>query len=257
MGYLGTLRAVLVLAATAALIGVLPARADACIANVIPAYFAPGPSSPWEQVIASPAAGVTMILNPASGPGAGPDPLYQDTVRRAQQAGISVVGYVHTSWGARKASLVRAEIDRYRSWYGADGIFFDEAATSAASLSYYRGLYRHVKADPDATVTLNHGTVPDERYMTVTDVAVIFEGDRHSYRTAMMPAWASSYAPGRFADLVYDAPADSFEAVLEQAKARRVGQLYVTDDVLSNPWDALPSYYEAERMTLEGGCAAA
>ena len=233
------------------------ARADACATNMIPAYFAPGATSPWEQVIATTAPGTTMILNPSSGPGASPDAAYQETVRRAQAAGIRVLGYVHTSWGNRKSQLVRAEIDRYESWYGADGIFFDEAATSATQLPYYRALYRHVKSATGGLVVLNHGTVPDERYMGAADVAVIFEGTADAYSSAAAPAWRDAYGPHRFADLVYAAPAEMLSSVMATAGVRGIGHLYATDDVLDNPWDTLPTYYDGERDALAEACAAA
>ena len=50
---------------------------------------------------------------------------------------------------------------------------------------------------------------------------------------------------------------DSFHALridaylLATARAQNVGWIYVTDDVLANPWDALPSYWEAERAGVE------
>lgn len=246
------------LAALALASAATPARADACTTNMIPAYFAPGATSPWEQVIASTAPRTTMIVNPASGPGDSPDPAYQETIRRAQAAGVRVLGYVHTSWGARKSARVRAEVDRYASWYDVDGIFFDEAATSAAQLSYYRTLYRHVKTTSGGgQVVLNHGTVPDERYMEVSDVAVLFEGSAAAYSTAPSAAWRHAYGPDRFADLVYAAPPESLSQIMATAEARGVGHLYATDDVLDNPWDTLPSYYDSERDALTESCAAA
>ena len=231
------------LAALAAGFTATPAPADACTASMIPAYFPPGATSPWEQVIASGAPGTTMILNPASGPGASPDSAYRKTVRRAQASGVRVLGYVHTRWGRRKSTRVRDEVDRYASWYGVDGIFFDEAATSATQLSYYRKLYRHVKRTSDGQVVLNHGVAPDERYMQVADVAVVFEGSAAAYLSAAPAAWRDAYHPRRFADLVYAAPAQSLPQIRARAKARGVGHLYVTDDVLDNPWDALPRFW--------------
>lgn len=254
------IRMVQLLAALAAVglgLAATAARADACATNMIPAYFAPGATSPWEQVITTGAPGTTMILNPASGPGTSPDVAYQETVRRAQANGIRVLGYVHTSWGNRKSTRVRAEIDRYGSWYGIDGIFFDEAATSATQLSYYRALHRHVKSTTAGLVVLNHGTVPDERYMEVTDVAVVFEGSVDAYLNAQPAAWRGAYARDRFADLVYAAPAETLSSVMATADARGVGHLYATDDVLDNPWDSLPTYYDGERDALAEACAAA
>lgn len=230
-------------------------RAAACSTTMIPAYFYAGPL--WDEVITSPGGPTTMILNPASGPGTTPDPTYQGTVQRARAAGVRVLGYVHTSWGLRRSSTVRAEVDRYASWYRVDGIFFDEAATGSSALSYYRGLHRHVKSTIGGHVALNHGTIPDRRYMDVSDVSVTFEGDSAAHASAVAPTWGTAYGPGRFAHLVYDADGAELDGVVARAGALRVGNLYVTDDRLNNPWDTLPSYFSSERSLLARGCAAA
>lgn len=40
---------------------------------------------------------------------------------------------------------------------------------------------------------------------------------------------------------------------VEKAKEAGIGWIYVTDDVLPNPWDTLPSYWEAEIAAIQGG----
>lgn len=231
-------------------LAVPPARAEACQTSLVPAYFQPGVESPWEYAMARAVPGTTMILNPASGPGNAPVAGYQNTVRRARLAGIAVIGYVHTSWGKRSLRTVRAEVARYQAWYGVDGIFFDEAATSPRALPYYRSARRQTKKTGNARVVFNHGTVPHQRYMRLADVAVIFEGNADEYQRSAMPPWASAYPAHRFAALVYATPQQALQGVLGAARQRGVGYVYVTDDVLSNPWDRLPSYYDTERTAL-------
>ena len=49
--------------------------------------------------------------------------------------------------------------------------------------------------------------------------------------------------------------ATDLDGVLSRAAARHASRLYVTDDVLDNPWDTLASYYEQEAAALTSGCA--
>lgn len=53
-----------------------------------------------------------LIINPASGPGAAVDPAYASTTREMQAAGIKMLGYVSTSYGARNSSLVQEDVDK-------------------------------------------------------------------------------------------------------------------------------------------------
>lgn len=59
--------------------------------------------------------------------------------------------------------------------------------------------------------------------------------------------WFLQYRPRRFANLVYDVPtADDMEDALDKAIRFNAGYIYLTDDVLSNPWDSLPEYWDEE-----------
>src|SRR5688572_12572672 len=139
--------------------------------TIIPAYFYPGPL--WDQAIAAGPTVSTMIMNPASGPGSARNIDYVNVVTRAQAAGINVIGYVHTLYGARDPQLVKQEVDAYYSWYGVDGIFFDEVASSAAQLAYYDSICAHVRLQAGSPfVVLNPGVYPDEGYVTLADVLI-------------------------------------------------------------------------------------
>ena len=36
-----------------------------------------------------------------------------------------MLGYVPTGWAGRPLDAVKADIDRYRQWYGVEGVFLD------------------------------------------------------------------------------------------------------------------------------------
>jgi hypothetical protein len=59
--------------------------------------------------------------------------------------------------------------------------------------------------------------------------------------------WFLEYRPRRFANLIYDVPtADDMEAALDKAIQFNAGYIYLTDDLLPNPWDTLPPYWEEQ-----------
>jgi hypothetical protein len=172
-------------------------------------------------------------------------------VRTAREAGTRVLGYVSTSYAARDLNLAMADVDRYHSWYGVDGIFVDEAAHTDERLGYYRALSSHVRASRDQLIVLNPGVVPARRYFDAADVVVTFEGPYTEYPAALerMPDWVRRMPPKRIAHLVYAASAEHARRVVEART--EAGYLYVTSESLPNPWGALPPYLDKEEALLE------
>ena len=68
-----------------------------------------------------------MILNPATGVGAGsaPDPDFQAAAQAGADAGSVVLGYSSTADGLRPIGQVEADVRNYKAWYGVTGIFLD------------------------------------------------------------------------------------------------------------------------------------
>lgn len=219
-----------------------------CRSALIPAYVPP--SAIADLVERSDRARV-LIVNPSSGPGTRPHPAYQRAVRTAREAGTRVLGYVSTSYAARDLNLAMADVDRYHSWYGVDGIFVDEAAHTDERLGYYRALSSHVRASRDQLIVLNPGVVPARRYFDAADVVVTFEGPYTDYPAALerMPDWVRRMPPKRIAHLVYAASAEHARRVVEART--EAGYLYVTSESLPNPWGALPPYLDKEEALLE------
>jgi len=218
----------------------------------IPSYFYPAPL--WDQMAQAHTAVQIAIINPNSGPGAARNADYVAQVQRSQAAGLTILGYVHTSYGARADTDIKAEIDTYAIWYHVDGIFFDEASTDCARQSYYVGLTAYAKQRTSShravRTVLNPGTQTNECYLSAADVIVTFEGDASAYQSGYSaPSWVANYAPGRFWHLIYNVPtAQQMRTIVQLSKERRAGWVYVTPDNLPNPWDTLPtgSYWSGE-----------
>ena len=217
----------------------------------IPAYYES--SSLWAQSISqSPRVGGYVILNPIDGPGNAVVSSYVTLIKNVQAAGVKVIGYVATGYGAVSASTAKTYVDRYKAWYGVDGIFFDEVSADSAQVSYYQGLANYVKATAGTFVSLNPGTIPDEAYMNVADTVCIYEDAYDNFVSWKNPSWINKYPASKITYLIYDAPdSASVTNAITLTKQRNGGYLYVTNDNLPNPWDTLPPYWSQE-LSLMG-----
>ena len=227
--------------------------ATACEQLAVPAYFSP---AYWEAAIHSKNPPADMILD-VSGIGAGnaPDGEFQSLVAEARAAGITILGYSSTEDGQRPAAQVETDVRDYAAWYGVTGIFLDRVSGKPRQLGYYKQLAGFIhRAHPGAQVWLNPGVYPDQRYMSVGDVVMVFEGTYAQFLTDAVPGWASQYPAAKFADTIYATPAAVLGSTLQMAQRRSAGHVYVTDLVGSNPYQGLPSYWQAEDADTAARC---
>jgi len=212
----------------------------------IPSYVYPCTGTSgcyWDQLNnGAPTVGLA-IINPNSGPGASKDQNYADQTVRTQAQGILVTGYVHTSYGARAAAIVKSEVDLFYTWYGVDGIFFDEVNNVCTTQAYYQDLYNYVKSKSPTKnkVVLNPGTNVPECYITAGDILLTFESTYSSYLSFQPDAWVNNYPANRFWHLIYGTTQANMPNAIQLSKNRRAGWVYVTPDGLPNPWDTLPT----------------
>jgi hypothetical protein len=243
---------------------------------IVPAYGNPCCGSGrelWQALIDAARPGVLdVILNPDSGPGQSPietnyiqaDGRTGPLIELAER-GASILGYVHTSYGRRELADVLAEIDRYYDaeyYRGAafrpSGIFIDEMSNDLADLAYYQSIRRHLRAKSDSAALVGNPGVSSvldssrgaagwtvDDYATLYDRLVTFEDNALAYRNAFsLPAWVRGQPASRFAHIVHtESLPEKLTIDLQLAAARNVGTLYVTDDVLPNPYDRVPSFW--------------
>lgn len=212
-----------------------------------PAWYAPA-AYIWDDVAAAASqVPITAIINPNSGPDGGPpNSDYAHGLAELRAAGVSLLGYVATGYGARSAAAVKADIDLYDAYFDVDGIFLDEADNTPTGLAYYTDLYAYIHSRSNLSdVVINPGIGTAEEYLSApaADTAVIFEVDQ-GWTNHVPAAYVSNYPPQRFAVLLYDvADAATMRAYVDLAVRRHIGYLYVTDDRGANPWDTLPTYW--------------
>jgi hypothetical protein len=229
----------------------------ACRHTFVPAY--PWSSSFWTQAIDSKPAPGVMILNiTGTGAGTAPVPHFQSLVKRAQKAGIRVLGYSSTEYGQRPAAAVEADARNYTAWYKVNGMFLDLTANTSGELGYYKNLASYIHGvDPWSVIWLNVGAYPVQGYMSAGNVVVAFEGSYASYRGLQVPSWTSHYKASRFADVIYATPASDLASAVSLSRQRRTGNLFVTSLAGSpDPYSALPSYWTREVGEVTSGCPA-
>ena len=229
-------------------------KASSCQSTFVPAYFYS--STIWAQATDTRPAPAVMMLNVDSGPGTGPLSHFQTLVTQAQDAGITVLGYVSTSYGQSALSTVETQVQEYKSWYGVTGIFLDLTQGTPGEFSYYRTLANFIRSNiPNGVIWLNPGDYPAPEFMSIANVVMVFEGPYSAYRSDQVPSWISQYPPSQFAHVIYDTSASDLASAVSLSRERRAGHLFVTDlNLPGNPYDALPSYWSREAGAVTAPC---
>jgi len=236
--------------------------------QTVPSYFplwSPAGRADWSAMCAGMDAtgeGSTAIANVDSGPWTQVDPNFVWAIDDCHSAGNNVIGYVHTSYGARAIPDVRADIDRWYQFYPTiDGIFFDEVATApdttatgcdpscATVQQYYQQLYDKVHATGGALqndVILNPGTPPQPPWMfepPAGDEVVVFEGSAATYLAWTPPDWVQLQPATDFVHLVYAVAPEQLSSVRQHAIDTNAEHTYFTDQDMPNPWSKLSQYW--------------
>jgi hypothetical protein len=204
---------------------------------------------------------IIAIINPNSGPIAtGPDSSYTTYMTKLKNAGVVMVGYVHTSYGTRDIATVESEIDTYvRLYPGIVGIFLDEASADASEISYYTSVYSHIMSKGLVHSILNPGTQPDQGYVAISTNIVIFESDAASYNSnfaswvacAPTAAEKSGYKY-HYSGIAYAASSSQMTSLVSEFSAAGMGLVYVTDGTLGGgTYNALPSYFTSETSAVD------
>ena len=211
-----------------------PARAAAAPSVAVPAYF--WSSTEWDRMLVSSEQLRYVVTNPDSGPGTVSYPTFVNKVAAARAQGATVVGYVDTAYGARSLATVKADIDKFRTWYGVNAFFFDQTPYDCAQISYYQDLEDYVRAQVGGFTFLNPGMNPQECYLGVADVVVNFEGSEASYNAWTPAPYAAGYPADRFWHIVYSVDPSHAAALLSSAASRNGGLVFLTEQGMPNPF---------------------
>jgi hypothetical protein len=231
---------------------------------LIPAYSNPccgGGPNMWSTLIATQTnenIQLHVIFNPASGPGISVDPNYvaadgTGPLADLKNTGSVIYGYVATGYALRPTANVELEIDLYFDtlYEGLiDGIFFDEMSNDLAYTDYYVQLNSYVKTklagasvigNPGLSVAINPSqqtAFSADDYGSSVDILVSFEQTAANYDTYTTPIWSNSPGSAANAHLIHTSPF-TISALVNQAITNGGDFLYITDDIMPNPWDEL------------------
>ena len=226
-------------------------------------YMYPGGTGTahWQKVIDEkvkhPSVPVVAVFNPDSGPGNARDSNIAGWVVKLRNAGVIAIGYTYDDYGTRSLSSLRGDADKYRNWYGADGLFIDEFTNRAGYENHYRDATAYAKSIGMKMTMGNPGTDVPRSYIGTVDVINITEGVGYMPISWLQycigcsgSGWHDDYDKRNFAYIRYDIGWLDTAFVTESSKW--VGLLYITNGNDSNSrWFHLPPYYSTLMSTLD------
>jgi hypothetical protein len=173
--------------------------------------------------------------------------------------GVIALGYTHDGYGARPLDALRADADKYRNWYGADGLFIDEFTNKVGFEGHYHDLTVYAKSIGMKMTMGNPGTDVPRSYIGTVDVLNITEGRgymplswlQYCVLCSADQGWHYQYDKRNFAYIRYDV--DWLDTSFVSNSMQSVGLVYVTNGDDSNGrWFHLPPYFGSLVSTLDG-----
>jgi Spherulation-specific family 4 len=230
-------------------------------AIVMPTYF--NDAAQWTRLAAMGSQMKVAVLNVNSGPGAAKDNTIATQVANARANGITVIGYVATNYegdGIHAANpQLLDQVQSYIDWYNLDGVYLDETVAECYQKGALKSYVAQIRVrKPGALVMLGPGRNAGECFVNPNDVAadaiVNFEGDSATYANWSPSYWVSKYPASKFWHIVYGTPAASRDAVVDLAKGRLGGLVYVSPDSQIPAYATIPdvSYFDALRTKIYG-----
>lgn len=127
-----------------------------------------------------------------------------------------------------------------------DGIFFDEGWNDCGPDNKYSELYKLITQDtksryPGAITVLNPGATMPQCFEDSADTLMTFESNYSMYVNNYVSNGWTPKDSRKIWHIIYDVPADQAAAVAALAVERGVGLIEITNDILPNPYDTLPS----------------
>lgn len=195
-----------------------------------------------------------LVVNPANGAGAQASGKWTNQLKQARALGAKILGYTSTNVATTSAEDIKAEVEKYQSFYGIDGVFLDETITgdsrSVAKIPYYEELYKYFKKKYGESfiVVANPGTQIRENVINTADVFMTFEGSGQKYIDTFDKVNVKNYAnypKQKFWHVVYDLLPEQQDKVNELFNKAHIGWYSATDDSFvnneKNPFNNLPS----------------
>ncbi|PLB48819.1 fibronectin type III domain protein [Aspergillus steynii IBT 23096] len=234
----------------------------------------------WDRMIDYPADKVSVLVaNVLNGPDTSVNEDWKKVIKRAKDAGKTVLGYVRTGYlGVSQnqfttrlgsttladwTSQIQSDVDLWYELYPdmIGGIFFDEGFNECGENNIYANLYRFIsdttkRKHPGAFTVLNPGATMPQCFEHSADTLMTFENSYDTYINSYVgnPDWTPE-DPRKLWHIIYNVPSDSVAHVTSLALERGAGLIHITDDTLPNPYDTLPAddYMQTIMKAVDGG----
>ena len=191
---------------------------------------------------AHPSVPILAVINPNNGPGTAALSDYMAGISKLTSAGVKVIGYVFTSYGARPAADVQADMARWRSLYpGVSGSSSTRWSTSRARRPTTRASPRPPRRAASTSRSATPGSDGGPSYVGTVDTILIYESPGLPSGAAL-GGWHTAHDRHNFGIIPYGIPA--MDAAFVAAAKPTCGYIFLQNDVLPNPWDTLPPYFD-------------
>lgn len=222
---------------------------------IIPLYIYPSwwtTPGAWDWVVNAaqqyPSMPFVVVVNPASGPGSSavPNSDYVHEIARLNAlSNVQLLGYVDTAYGSRLLTDVLNDVSVYGGWGSSnpsialDGVFFDNAASTATYLAQYTSYATAVRANSGFAgtrlVALAPGQICNPQYVDIADIVVIYEQGSANVQANLFGWYQSFYQSlsaaqmSKISWLVNAADQTTQQAVQNLQAAFNTPYLFVTD----------------------------
>ncbi|KAL3451137.1 Spherulation-specific family 4-domain-containing protein [Aspergillus insuetus] len=233
----------------------------------------------WNRLIAYDSDKMPILVaNVVNGPDSAVDSDWKDVITREAASGKTVLGYVRTGYLgvsmqkfttrlgsgdlADWTAQIEEDIDMWYALYGDNigGIFFDEGWPKCGANNEYVDLYKYInnytkRKHPGAFTVLNPGSPMASCFEDTMDSLLTFELSYDAYKNSYTPNDWTPKDPRKLWHIIYDVPESAVAEVAQLAKDRGVSFIEITNDVMANPYDTLPSesYIQTMLDAVEGG----
>ena len=216
---------------------------------IVPLYFDPNAS--WNYLIQLhsefPNLPIIVIINPDNGPGMNYSRSYSNYTATMEKSGITVLGYVYSSYGTRSLETLKLQAYDYLHWYGIRGIFMDEVSDNSTGAQYYRNATLEIRTAGLDYIVGNPGTYAPKTITDLFNLTVLYENTGAPLSDNLSTI---TNATGRAESSIIAINVSSLSVAWFQAASEYFSFIYVTNLGLPNPYYALPSYLPEEMQFL-------
>ncbi|WP_028856202.1 spherulation-specific family 4 protein [Psychrilyobacter atlanticus] len=188
---------------------------------------------------------VITIVNPNNGPISREENEYyfeklEEKIKRIQDNGGKVIGYVSTGYGERGQREVRKDIDLWRDKWNIDGIFLDEGMGSCSGncerlIKKYQDYYEYIE---DQIIVTNAGYIDEdyEKFLKDGVIMIIFENTYEKFISPTNYLNNMNLSKGKKGILLHTAPKDiDGKEIKKLYKKYDLNYIYLT----SENWDTI------------------